>query len=298
MDTRLLRTFTALARSGSFTAAAAELHLAQSTVTVHIRSLERELGTRLFDRLPGGALPTSAGRRLLAEAEAMLDAEARLRAAAAAANGDGDGAVEGEVAVGAGESLCASRLPAVIAALRRTHPGIDVSLHPAGSATAVERLRGGGLDIALLLEPEVTAADLVARPIAREPLVYLAAPEHRLAGRTASWPELAAESFFVHEEGCSYSDQLVRSLLALPAPHPRLTRFGSIEAARSLVAAGLGLTLLPRVTVERQLRDGSLAVVHGPEIPPVPVQLTRHRRRWAAPAARVVADALARLGSG
>ena len=56
VDTRLLNTFTTLARTGSFTAAAAELHLAQSTVTVHIRSLEREFGTRLFDRLPTGAL--------------------------------------------------------------------------------------------------------------------------------------------------------------------------------------------------------------------------------------------------
>lgn len=61
MDTRLLRTFTTLARTGGFTAAAAELHLAQSTVTVHIRTLERELGTRLFDRLPTGTLLTESG---------------------------------------------------------------------------------------------------------------------------------------------------------------------------------------------------------------------------------------------
>lgn len=54
MDTRLLTTFTVLARTGGFTAAAAELHLAQSTVTVHIRTLERDLGVRLFDRLPTG----------------------------------------------------------------------------------------------------------------------------------------------------------------------------------------------------------------------------------------------------
>lgn len=61
MDTRLLTTFTVLARTGGFTAAAAELHLAQSTVTVHIRTLERDLGVRLFDRLPTGALLTDAG---------------------------------------------------------------------------------------------------------------------------------------------------------------------------------------------------------------------------------------------
>jgi DNA-binding transcriptional LysR family regulator len=293
MDTRLLRTFAALAKTGSFTAAAAELHLAQSTATVQIRSLERELGTRLFDRLPTGAVLTSAGRRLLEEAEAVLDAEARLRAAASA--GNGDGAVEGQVTVGAGESLCASRLPGVIASLRRTHPAIDVHLHPVGTAAAVEGLRARQIDIALLLEPEVNHAELVARPIAHEPLVYVASPDYPLAGRTVSWDELAKESFFVHEEGCSYSDHLVRTLLALPGSRPRLTRFGSIEAARSCVAAGLGLTLLPRATVERQLHDGILAVVEGPQIPPVPVQLTRHRRRWSAPAARAVADELTRL---
>ncbi|WP_269855512.1 LysR family transcriptional regulator [Streptomyces sp. RPT161] len=296
MDTRLLRTFEALAKTGSFTAAAAELHLAQSTVTVQIRSLERELGTRLFDRLPTGALLTSTGRRLLEEAEAMLDAEARLRAAAAA--GNGGGTVEGQVTVGAGESLCSSRLPGVIASLRRTHPGIDVHLRAVGSAAAVEGLREGRFDMVLLLEPEVNLADLAARPIGREPLVYLASPDHPLAGREAGWDELAGESFFVHEEGCSYSDHLVRTLLALPGARPRLTRFGSIEAARSCVAAGLGLTLLPRTTVDRQLRDGVLAVVHGPQVPPVPVQLTRHRRRWVAPAARVVADEIARLVGG
>lgn len=293
MDTRLLRTFAALAKTGSFTAAAAELHVAQSTATVQIRSLERELGTRLFDRLPTGALLTSAGQRLLEEAETMLDAEVRLRAAASA--GNGDGAAEGQVTVGAGESLCASRLPGVIASLRRTHPGIDVHLHAVGTAAAIEGLRARRIDIALLLEPEVDLAELVARPIAREPLVYVASSDHPLAGRTVGWEELAKESFFVHEEGCSYSDHLVRTLLALPGSRPRLTRFGSIEAARSCVAAGLGLTLLPRANVERQLRDGILAVVDGPKIPAVPVQLTRHRRRWSAPAAQVVADELTRL---
>ncbi|AKG43588.1 transcriptional regulator, LysR family [Streptomyces xiamenensis] len=80
MDTRLLHTFTTLARTGSFTATAAELHLAQSTVTVHIRTLEREPATPLFDRLPAGTVLTDPGRRLLERAGDVLDAVARLRA--------------------------------------------------------------------------------------------------------------------------------------------------------------------------------------------------------------------------
>ncbi|MFH8681742.1 LysR family transcriptional regulator [Streptomyces lydicus] len=296
MDTRLLRTFVTLARTGSFTAAARSLHLAQSTVTVQIRTLERELGTVLFDRLPAGTVPTRAGSALLEEAEAVLDAVARLRATAAAGQGDtAAGAVAGEVVVGAGDSLCSSRLPEVIAALRCDHPRLDVHLHAADTVGAVDGLRTGRLDLALLLEPEVDERDLLARRITSEPLVYVAAAGHRLAGRAAGWDELARESFFVHEEGCSYSDRLVRALQDVPDARPRITRFGSIDAARSCVAAGLGLTLLPRVTVERQLAEGRLAVVDGPSVEPVPVQLVRHRRRWVSPGARVVAEELARV---
>ncbi|MFH9225308.1 LysR family transcriptional regulator [Streptomyces lydicus] len=296
MDTRLLRTFVTLAHAGSFTAAARALHLAQSTVTVQIRTLERELGTVLFDRLPAGTVPTRAGRALVEEAEAVLDAVAGLRAAAAAGQGDTEtGAVAGEVVVGAGDSLCSSRLPEVIAALRRDHPRLDVHLHAADTVGAVDGLRTGRLDLALLLEPEVVERDLLARRITSEPLVYVAAADHRLAGRSADWDELARESFFVHEEGCSYSDRLVRALQEVPGVRPRITRFGSIDAARSCVAAGLGLTLLPRVTVERQLAEGRLTVVDGPSAEPVPVQLARHRRRWVSPGARVVAEELARV---
>ncbi|MFC9235424.1 LysR family transcriptional regulator [Streptomyces decoyicus] len=295
MDTRLLRTFVTLARAGSFTAAARALHLAQSTVTVQIRTLEKELGTPLFDRMPSGTVPTRAGQRLLEEAEEVLDAVARLRATASAGQRDADGGtVEGQVAVGAGDSLCSSRLPAVIASLRHAHPRLDVHLHAVSTDTAVDGLRTGRLDIALLLEPEVGESDLLARRIAAEPLTYVAAPGHALAGRPADWDALARESFFLHEEGCSYSDRLVRTLLSLPGAAPRITRFGSIDAARSCVAAGLGLTLLPQVTVERHLHEGRLTVVDGPEAQPVPVQLVRHRRRWFAPGAQIVAEELTR----
>ncbi|MFG2789630.1 LysR family transcriptional regulator [Streptomyces sp. NPDC048419] len=287
MDTRLLHTFATLARTGSFTAAAAELHLAQSTVTVHIRSLERELGTRLFDRLPTGALLTESGRRLLERAEDVLDAVARLKA-------DGDGAPGGRVVVGAPESLCSGRLPAVIAALRTSHPEVDVGLYATGTAGCVEGLRSGRLDLALLLEEEADFPDVTTEPIAREPLALVCAPRHPLAERThaAHWAELVAEDFFLLEQGCSYSDELERRLLAVPGARPRLTRFGSVDAARSCVSAGLGLALLPLTSVQEHLRQGQLVRVNGPGFADVPVRLARHRRRWTAPAAQAFAQAL------
>lgn len=291
MDTRLLRTFLTLARTENFTATAAELHLSQSTVTVHIKTLEADLGAVLFDRLPRGARLTAPGRRLRTLATGVLEAEARLRAAAAE-----DAPAAGVVAVAAGETLCATRLPGIIAALRRTHPDIDVHLYPAGTAAALEGLRAGRLDIALLLEETVDFTDLTAQEVGREPLVLVAAPDHPFAARAdpVTWRELARESFFLHEEGCSYSDRVERELSALPGERPRLTRFGSIEAARSCVAGGLGLSVLPRATVTRALGDGSLAVIAGPAIPEVPVHLVRLRRHWISPALRAVEETVLR----
>ncbi|MDT6988455.1 LysR family transcriptional regulator [Streptomyces lusitanus] len=289
MDTRLLLTFTALARTGSFTAAASELHLAQSTITVHIRTLERELGTRLFDRLSTGALLTEHGRALLERAEDVLDAVARMRA------GTGE-EVRGPVAVGAPESLCSTRLPGVIAGLRTSHPEVDVRLYAAGTAESLEGLRSGRLDLALLLEEDAGFRDVTTQPVTREPLVLVCAPGHPLAERAGAvtWAELAGESFFLLEQGCSYSDEFERRLLAVPGTRSRPTRFGSVDAARSCVAAGLGLTLLPLTTVVEQLHQGRLVQVHGPGLADVPVRLARHRRRWTGPAAQAFSQELLR----
>ncbi|NNJ06935.1 LysR family transcriptional regulator [Streptomyces sp. PKU-MA01144] len=296
METRLLRTFATVARTGNLTAAAERLHLVQSTVTAQVQALEKELDLRLFDRLPRGVVLTGAGREVLAQAEAVLEAESRLRAAAASAGGAG-GRVTGRVVLSAGETLVSARLPGVIAALRRSHPGIEVDLHTMGTATAVAALRTGELDLALLLEDEATFRDIECTPLAREPLVLVCSPDHPVTRSAtdspAGWAELARQDYFLHEQGCSYSDHFIdRLLAAAEGSQPRITRFGSLEAARSCVAAGLGLSLLARVNVADALAAGRLTQVPGPRFPDVTVQLARHQRRWLSPAVAALATEL------
>ena len=293
MDTRLLRTFATVARTENLTAAAERLHLVQSTVTAQVQALEKELGLRLFDRLPRGVVLTGAGREVLAQAEAVLEAESRLRAVATSAGGAG-GQVTGRVVLSAGETLVSARLPGVIAALRRSHPAVEVDLRTMGTAAAVAALRSGELDLALLLEDEAAFRDIECTPLAREPLVLVCSPEHPAADRgDTDWAELAREDYFLHEQGCSYSDRFIERLLAAAkgAP-PRITRFGSLEAARSCVAAGLGLSLLARANVADALASGRLTQVSGPQFPDVTVQLARYRRRWLSPAAAALTTEL------
>ena len=284
MDTRLLRTFATVAKTENLTAAAERLYLVQSTVTAQVQALEKELDLRLFDRLPRGVVLTGPGREVLAQAEAVLEAESRLMAVAVSAGAVG-GQVTGRVTLSAGETLVSARLPGVIAALRRSHPAVEVDLRTMGTADAVAALRTGELDLALLLEDEAAFRDIECTPLAREPLVLVCSPAHPAAARNATdWAQLAREDYFLHEQGCSYSDRFIEQLLAAAkGTSPRITRFGSLEAARACVTAGLGLSLLARANVTDALAAGRLAEVPGPQFPDVTVQLARHRRRWLSP---------------
>jgi DNA-binding transcriptional LysR family regulator len=279
VDTRVLATFVALARTGSFTATAAELHLAQSTVTAHVQTLEKQLGLRLFDRLPAGTTLTDAGRRVLDKAVLVLDAEAALRAEPTEA-----GPIAGVVRIGAPESLCGALLPPVVAALRRRHPGVDVTLTPAGTSAAIEALRDGSVSLAVLIEPAIDAADLVVEPLGALELAFVS--DRGTEVRGTSWADLATRHWFLLEEGCAYSDEVARCL----GPAARVTRLGSVEATRSCVAAGLGLAVLPNFAVdERRLVRFSAPPVREPAL-----LLARHGRRSVGRALRAVEEEVRR----
>ena len=123
-DWTLYRTFLAVAKLGSLSAAARSLGLTQPTVGRHIESLEAALDVDLFLRSPRGLSPTDIGRTLLPKADAIaLSAAALLRTAAS-----GKGAMTGSVRVSASEIMGVERLPPILSTLRRAHPGIDIQL--------------------------------------------------------------------------------------------------------------------------------------------------------------------------
>ncbi|WP_232667330.1 LysR family transcriptional regulator [Pseudonocardia sp. TRM90224] len=257
MDTDQLRTFVAVVRRGGFTAAARELGYVQSTVTGHVQSLERRLGVRLLDRLPGGAEPTDAGRRLLPLADQLLDVQARMLTEVPALERP-----TGTVRLIAPESLCAYRLPAAVAAVRAAEPAVRVALVPAATPAALTDVRGGACDIALLLEPELRACDVVIEPIGAEEVRVFAAPGH--LPPTRAWADLAAHDAVLLEEGCRYADDTVRALEAAGQPAERRTRFGSIEAVKHCVAAGLGWTVLPVAATTHELARADLVMIDRP----------------------------------
>jgi DNA-binding transcriptional LysR family regulator len=287
MDTTLLRTFVAVARGSSFTAAARELGYVQSTVTGHVQQLERRLDGPLLDRLPGGAVLTDAGRRLLPYAERMLALEAEMTAVV-----PDDAALAGPVAVAAPESLCAYRLPELIGRLRAELPSVRLTVSPSLTPAALAAVRAGRADVALVAGNALTAGDLVMHRVGAEPLLLLGSPE--LAGtRTRwSWPDLAGHDVLLLEEGCSYSDGAARQLATAGQSELRQTRFGSVEAVKHCVAAGLGWTVLPAIAARTELAAGTLVPLAGPRLESCQVFVARNPGRHVGAALQAVIERL------
>ncbi|MEU9866465.1 LysR family transcriptional regulator [Actinomadura sp. NPDC048021] len=289
MDTRLLTTFLAVLRTGGMTAAAAELGFVQSTVTAHVQALERLAGTPLLDRRPGGVSPTRAGSLLAEHARGVLDLQERMLAEVGAAATEPSGPVR----VRAPESVCAYWLAPLLPRLRARLPDVTLSLFPADTRTALTALADRRADLALVLDPspDPSGADLVdlgARPLSLVGAAATALPRDR----PPSPAELAATGVLLLEEGCSYSDELAALVKAAdPAADP--PRFGGVETAKRCAAAGLGVTLLPTVTVADELAAGVLVEL------PLPAGLSRHHlwlaepaSRWRSPAVHAVRTAL------
>jgi DNA-binding transcriptional LysR family regulator len=262
MELRLLRTFRAVARAGSFTRAAADLGYVQSNVTAQIKTLERDLGTPLFERLGRRIVITDAGRRLVPYAERIL----RLAEEASEDLRTGGDEVAGTLRIGAAETLCAYRLPEVLRTLRTRLPRLRVVFRPASRSALLADLSAARIDAALLLEEPIAAPDLAVEALCAEPVVFVAAPDHRLAGvDPVTATDLAAEQLIQVEPDCAHRQVVDRELRSAGIDPPVLAEFANLEAVKRCAVAGLGVAALPAVAVAAELDRGELVALrwHG-----------------------------------
>lgn len=249
MDPRRLLIFRDVARAGSISSGARRLGWTQPAVSQHLRALEREVGTALLLRGAGGVELTEPGRLLLARADAVAGqlhmAEEELAALVDLRRGS--------VRLAAFPSAAATLVPRAVAGLRRRHPDVDVALTEAEPPEAVGLLEAAEVDLALVFGydagPVVAGAGLRWLPVGAEPVRLVLPPGHRLAGR-ARLPlaALRDEPWIV---GCERCRQHAVELCAAAGFEP-VVRHTSDDyvVVQNLVAAGLGVTFLPRSALE------------------------------------------------
>ena len=260
MELRHLRYFVAVAEEGYITRAAERLGIQQPPLSQQIRALERELEVQLLRRLPRGVALTAAGEAFLTEARVILArvGEARL-VARRAARGE-----TGRIGIGFTSSASFHPLvPRAIRAFRDANPLVALSLEESGTGELVEAIQAGRIDAAFVRSPITAAAEIAVHSVLAEDMIAVFPAGHRLAAEPEAPPlalaELAGETFILYRRplGPGLYDAIIAACQRAGFSPQIGQEAPRMLATLSLVAAGLGVTLLPGSM--RRLRVEGLA---------------------------------------
>ena len=251
MELRQLRYFTVLAGELSFTRAADKLNMSQPPLSYQIASLEADLGARLFNRTSRSVELSAAGKALMPHALAVLQ---RIEAARDQVTRVAQG-VEGRVTIGLAGSHFLGPFPQFIKQFRERRPGVEVVLQEMRPTDHVQALRAEQLDISLTREQPVDR-QLAAVLLWRDPVVLAVPQGHRLAARErVRLPELKGEDFvFLRLDSSVFAQRVFDACVAAGFAPSIVQQVIEIPAVLNLVAAGLGLSLVP-ASLARMRRD-------------------------------------------
>ncbi|MBB5958500.1 DNA-binding transcriptional LysR family regulator [Saccharothrix tamanrassetensis] len=238
MDLLQLRYFQAVARREHLSQAAAELRVAQPSLSRAIARLEADLGVPLFDRVGRGLRLNRFGARFLRRVDRVLreldDARRELA--------DSAGLDRGSVAVAA-ETLLT--LTGLLTEFRAGHPGVNTRLYQSSAATMAEQLRIGEVDLCFASQP-LSGPDLRTLELLREEVLLAVPPGHRLAGRERVRLEELADERFVTTRPGYWPRELCDRLFAEAGLRPQYTcESDEPGATGDLIGAGLGVGLVP-----------------------------------------------------
>ncbi len=261
MDLFQLETFLAVAEERSFSRAAIRLHRSQPAVSQVVAKLESELGETLLDRSLRDGTLTDAGQVLREYAEKMVN----LRNEAGAALQDLRSLQAGRLDLAANEYTCLYLLP-VLDAFRRKHPSLKVAVQRSLASRISDEVLQHSVELGVLtFQPEDPQIRSVV--VYRDELVCIVAPGHPLAAEgSASISRLGQETFVAHNVPSPLRQKVIAAFRRHRTPLNMEIELPSLEAIKRFVERGIGVALVPRLTVERELASQALVAVHVPEL--------------------------------
>lgn len=290
LDPVSLQLFVAVCEEGNIARAAARESLVASALSKRIAALEAEIGVPLLTRRRRGVEPTAAGQALLVRAREVLGTLHQLRAEMSA-HGQG---LQGSVRVFASPSVLAEQLPEDVADFLSRHPGIHISLDERKSPDLVRGVREGGADLGVLWDLIPDLSGLQIRPYRQDRLCVAMSPTHALARRPSLRYADVLDQPSINVAAGGQMDQLLRRQAALLGRVPALRmQVSSLDAACRLVAAGLGLAILPLEATTPYASSGRLAFVPLAETWALrQFVIVSRGQPWLSTAAQLLADHL------
>ncbi len=261
MSDRRLQVFHTVARLLSFTKAAEELHMTQPAVTFQVRQLEEQFNTRLFDRTHNRISLTDAGSRVYNYAEQIFQLYGEMDNSVRELTGD----ISGVLILGASTTIAEYMLPVLLGDFKSKHPEVTIRLKVANTDGIVSQVENNEIDLGVVEAP-VNNKNLMVEECRTDHLVMIVPPEHELA-KEASIPisKIIEYPFICREEGSGTREVMIESMQAAginPSDMNIAMELGSLEAIKGAVESGMGVSILSRATLLKELKLGTLVAIN------------------------------------
>jgi LysR family transcriptional regulator, low CO2-responsive transcriptional regulator len=254
LDLHKVGVFFTVARLGSFTRAAQQLHMTQPTVSQHVKELEDALHVTLFERSTRRLHLTEAGKTLYDYAERLLtlasDAVTAVQIAA--------GRAAQTLKLGVGHTLAAYLLPNALSRYRAEYPGYRVRLSVGNTAELLTMLAENEIDLALVGSP-AEHSDIVTEPFKQDRLVVIVSHQDEWANQGFVTPAMLRKRILLtREPGSALYTSVVRLLGEEILMSESVILLGETEAIKRSVELGLGVALIQGIAIEREVASGTL----------------------------------------
>jgi LysR family hydrogen peroxide-inducible transcriptional activator len=259
-----LRYLVAVAQELNFRRAAAKSFISQPALSLSIQKLEEELGVQIFERSKTEVSVTPIGKKIVAQAQRVLEESERLREIA----GGGKNQLSGTLKVGAIYSVAPYLMPELIPALNKIAPEMPLEIEENLTANLEAMLENGWLDVIIIALP-FGGPGVMTLPLYDEDFNVLVPAGHPWASRHQIEAEdLATENVLLLNSGHCFSNQVVEACPELTRRGGKVLQGNSLETVRNMVASGLGITVLPASANQAKYRSSLTRAI--PFAHPVP----------------------------
>lgn len=257
MEIRQVQSFVHVARLGSFSRAAETMGYSQSAITVQIRLLEEELGTKLFDRMGKKVSLTPQGKRFLEHANRILY---EMNRTIMAMNEDRE--LENPLHIGTIESLCTAKFPRILSQFHTLYPKVNIQITLDSPEKLIRMMEHNELDLIYILDTPRWNKEWIKVMEAAEPIVFVASVNSEFALRKEMvLQDILGESFFLTEKNANYRQALDQHLALENRTLDPALEISDTEFIIKMVERNDGLSFLPYFAVEKYIRSGRIAML-------------------------------------